>query len=51
MTDLATQLRCEIELIFSLRLFIDRQAFDRIEELIREALAEREADIRAEYAD
>jgi hypothetical protein len=50
MTDRATQLRRDIEWVFGLRLFVDKTAFDRIEELIREALAEAEVDVRREHS-
>jgi hypothetical protein len=49
--DRAAQVRREIEFVFGLRLFIDRKAFDRVEDLVREALVEAEVDIRREYQD
>jgi hypothetical protein len=48
--DRAAAVRAEIELVLGLRLFIDREAFDRIEALVREALTETEIDVCAEYS-
>jgi hypothetical protein len=48
--DRAARVRRDIEWVFGLRLFIDRGCFDRIEDLVREALTEHEIDLRREEA-
>jgi hypothetical protein len=50
--DRAARVRANIDQIFGRHLFLDRiEFFDRLEDIIAEAITEHEVDIRREYSD